>query len=141
VLIDICELQRVDQRLEAVGHRHGRVWVDDENGAHFAALSRVAALTIFTHETRCELCCSSGHYPANAHLRVMGIVEMTICGCDQGFVFTRRHDITGLTRWDGRVSTCIAFRQLQAYRVGTFGVTSKELRPYKFQKGNKFVET
>lgn len=48
VLIDIFELQRVDQRLEPVGHRHRRVWVDDENGAHFA-VSRVATVTVFAH--------------------------------------------------------------------------------------------
>lgn len=70
--MDICELQCVDQRLEAVGHRHGRVWIDDENGAHLA-VSRVAALTVFTHEARCELCCSSCRYPADSHFTRDGI--------------------------------------------------------------------
>lgn len=44
--MDIFELQRVDQRLEAVGHRHCRVRIDDENRAHLV-VSRSASSTGF----------------------------------------------------------------------------------------------
>jgi hypothetical protein len=45
--IDIFELKRVDQRLQAVGHGLRRVGVDYEYGAH-VAISGIP-VTIFAH--------------------------------------------------------------------------------------------
>jgi hypothetical protein len=48
VLIDVFELQCVHERLQAVGHLLRGVWVDDEDGPHFA-ISEVVAVLILAH--------------------------------------------------------------------------------------------
>jgi len=48
VLINIFELKRIDEWLQAIGHLRRGIWVDDQNGTHFA-VSRVATVTIFAH--------------------------------------------------------------------------------------------
>lgn len=46
--MNVFELQSVDERLQAIGHGLGRVWVDDEDRAHFA-VSGIVPSTVFTH--------------------------------------------------------------------------------------------
>ena len=80
--MDIFELQRVYQRLEAVGHRHCRVRIDDENRAHLV-VSRGASSTVFTHGPHFDFECESTLSPqiveiTNHEVRLRG---------DQGLVY------------------------------------------------------
>lgn len=53
--MNIFELQRVDKRLETIGHGLRRVWVDDEDRTHFV-VSWCLTVTILAH------CFSAGYY-------------------------------------------------------------------------------
>ena len=53
-MIDILKLQRIDKRLEAIGHLPRRVWVDNKNGPHLAIPGAVS-VAIFAHGVCSEL--------------------------------------------------------------------------------------